>query len=147
MAIILVVDDEVYMRSFLTDLISEKYNVLCASNGQEALLIAQSIYPDLIITDLEMPIMSGLEMVKILRYLPRQEKVPVIALSADFNIRIKREIMLNAGANFCLPKPINIGLLHRKIAQLLNTKEIVPLSLGLGEIYRKENFLEKTKTF
>lgn len=139
MAIILVVDDESYMRGFLAELLSPEYNVLSARNGQEALLIAKSISPDLIITDLEMPVMSGLEMVKGLRQLPRQEKVPVIAISTNFHVRIEREKMLEAGADFCLPKPINIGLLNRKITQLL---ALNTTSLPLCKAQTKSNYLE-----
>jgi CheY-like chemotaxis protein len=139
MAVILVVDDESYMRGFLAELLSPQHIVLSARNGQEALLIAQSIYPNLIITDLEMPIMSGVEMVERLRKIPSQQTVPVIALSTNFYIKEERERMLAAGADFSLPKPINIAFLQRKIAQLLSLKNIQPLPLGKSQ--QKESYL------
>jgi CheY-like chemotaxis protein len=146
MAIILVVDDESYMRSFLTELLSENYTVLCARNGKEALLITQSIQPNLIITDVEMPVMNGIEMVKQLRQTPKQENLPVIALSTNFHLRVERELMLKSGANFCLPKPINIGLLHRKISQYLEMNQLSDISLVLGQNTKSIAYLGSSKT-
>jgi DNA-binding response OmpR family regulator len=131
---VLVVDDEVRILNFLrSKLIASGYGVLTASNGLEALEQAQAQEPDLIVLDVLMPRMNGLEVLKELRTF---SSVPVIILSArgaDAD-RIKG---LSVGADDYLPKPFNpdelvarIEAVRRRIKPAESRKTSEPLSFG-----------------
>jgi len=101
---ILVVDDEVRILNFLrTKLKASGYEVLTASNGLEGLEQAQAQEPDLIVLDLLMPKMDGLEMLKSLRSFSAVPVIILTAKGADTD-RIKG---LKLGADDYLPKPFN----------------------------------------
>jgi len=77
-----IVEDDVSLESVLADkLHNEGFSVLEAKNGKEGLEMALQKHPDLIMLDIKMPVMSGIDMLKILRSDPWGEKVPVIVLS------------------------------------------------------------------
>jgi len=131
---ILVVDDEERILNFLkSKLIASGYGVLTASNGLEALEQAQAQEPDLVVLDVLMPRMGGLEVLKELRTF---SSVPVIILSArgaDAD-RIKG---LSLGADDYLSKPFNpdelvarIEAVRRRIKSAESRKTSEPLSLG-----------------
>ena len=131
---VLLVDDEERILNFLrSKLIASGYGVLTASNGLEALEQAQAQEPDLIVLDVLMPGMNGLEALKELRTF---SSVPVIILSArgaDAD-RIKG---LSVGADDYLPKPFNpdelvarIEAVRRRIEPAESRKTSEPLSFG-----------------
>ena len=131
---VLVVDDEERILSFLrSKLIASGYGVLTASNGLEALEQAQAQEPDLIVLDVLMPRMNGLEVLKELRTF---SSVPVIILSArgtDAD-RIKG---LSIGADDYLPKPFNpdelvarIEAVRRRVKPAESRKTSEPFSFG-----------------
>ncbi|MEK7142839.1 MAG: response regulator [Patescibacteria group bacterium] len=79
---ILVVDDDASLREILTEkLENENFKVLTAINGEEGLQTAKVKHPDLILLDINMPIMDGLEMLKFLRKDDWGKEVPVILLT------------------------------------------------------------------
>jgi CheY-like chemotaxis protein len=79
---ILLVDDELEYRLLIcTVLTSRGYDVTLAENGREALEKIQGLSPDLVITDIYMPVMDGIKMSRALRGLPEFEKVPILYLS------------------------------------------------------------------
>jgi CheY-like chemotaxis protein len=90
-----------------------------AANGAEGLARAQALLPDLILMDLVMPGMDGLEATRCLRRLPTLKDVPVIAISASAT-GSDQEKSLAAGVNAFLPKPIDYGQLVAQIAELLH---------------------------
>lgn len=82
---ILVIDDEEPIRLLIQDLLHlEGYTVLLAWNGQLGLVCAQECHPDLILTDLMMPIMDGYELCRRLHADPHTAQIPVIAMSAAY---------------------------------------------------------------
>ena len=116
MATILVVDDEAAMRVMLTFALSADHTVLEASNGQEGLAMFAQHQPALIITDLHMPVMSGIAFVGQVRAL--SSTVKIIAHAA-FHNPSERAAILQAGADLCLSKPANIIDLESAVATLL----------------------------
>jgi PAS domain S-box-containing protein len=90
-----------------------------AENGREALDKAQSLRPDLILMDMVMPEMDGMEATRRLRLLPGLATIPVIAVSASAS-GADESSCLAAGANVFLAKPINLGRLLSQIGTLLN---------------------------
>ena len=85
---ILVIDDEEPIRLMIQDLLQlEGYTVLLAWNGKIGLECAQESHPDLILTDIMMPIMDGYELSRRLHADPQTAQIPIIAMSAAFQQR------------------------------------------------------------
>ena len=105
---VLVVDDSVTMvMSVKTTLTMSGFQVETAGNGQEALNKVQAgIKPNLIITDINMPVMGGMEFIKNLRALPGFRFVPILTLTTEGDIA-KRDEGKRAGATGWLVKPVS----------------------------------------
>ncbi len=98
------------------------YRLLIANNGQEAITLAQSHRPDLILMDIQMPGMDGLEAIQMLRRDPNLCKVPIIALTA-LAMSEDRDRCLAAGATDYLSKPVKLKQLATVIQNLLAQKD------------------------
>lgn len=108
---ILVVDDRWENRSVLVNLLEPLgFTMLEATDGQAGLLQLESTQPDLVITDIAMPIMDGWEMIKQLRQNPASKTLPVIVSSASV-FAIDQDQSIAAGANSFLPKPVSVEML------------------------------------
>ncbi len=117
-ATVLVVEDEADLRSFLVHILSPRYRVLTASNGEEGLALAVSKQPALVLSDLMMPRMSGEQLLRALRADRRTLDVPVILLTATGSPEGAAR-GLREGANDYLAKPFSPReLLARVEAQL-----------------------------
>jgi len=122
-ASVLIVDDEAGNVKLLeTILHSEGYSTLTASNGNEAITLAQSARPDLILLDVMMPGMDGFETVTRLKADPRTKSVPVIIITA-LDGRDSKLHALTAGAEEFLSKPIDRASLTVRVRNLLRLKE------------------------
>jgi CheY-like chemotaxis protein len=115
MALILVVDDEPPIIQFLADLLEEEgHRVATADHGGAALDLVEREPPDLVISDLMMPVMDGSRMFRQLRENPTTAHIPVIMISAA------GERQANAtGADASFGKPIDVGRLLDAIETLL----------------------------
>lgn len=113
---ILVVDDEPQITRVLkTTLSSQGYGVRTASDGDEALLILKEWTPDLVITDLRMPNLGGLELCRQIR---AKSRIPIIVLSVKGEERIKVEA-LDAGADDYVTKPFGVRELLARVRATL----------------------------
>ena len=119
--VVLVVDDEEAIRRFLkVALASQTYDVIEAASGQEAISMAASRRPDIIILDLGLPDIDGVEVTHLLR---QWSKVPIIILSVKGS-ESDKIAALDAGADDYLTKPFNLGeLLARLRAALRRTTQ------------------------
>jgi len=115
---ILVIDDNVELRQFLVQIFSGEYLVIEANNGQEGLTKARQHYPDLIICDLMMPVMDGLEFTKICKSDPETDFIPVFLLTANGTKEIHSH-GLELGADDFLEKPFELKNFKAKIKNLL----------------------------
>lgn len=142
MAQILVVDDHEYMRTFLAEFFGQEHVVIVANDGQHALsLITESL--DLIITDWDMPNLSGLELVQTLRTSPKWKNIKIVAISAFFQDSLRSQTMLAAGANVCLAKPIDIRLLDIVVSRLIKDLPITDLPYYAHDGYESSLFLTR----
>jgi signal transduction histidine kinase/CheY-like chemotaxis protein len=108
---ILVVDDRWENRSVLVNLLQPiGFDVIEANNGQEGLEKALSLTPDLIISDLVMPVMDGFEMMRQLRKSPQLQNIVLVTSSASV-FEIDRNKSIDAGADEFLPKPVQAEVL------------------------------------
>jgi len=117
--LILIAEDNdaniITMSSYLS---AKDYRLIVARNGQEAIALAQSEQPDIILMDIQMPGMDGLEAMKIIRQNPALTTMPIIALTA-LAMPGDREKCLEAGASDYLSKPVQLKQLALIIQQLL----------------------------
>jgi DNA-binding response OmpR family regulator len=115
---ILIVEDTVDTRELLhMYLTKEGFTVVLAADGGEGLYRAKSDRPDLIITDIHMPNLSGIDMIKQLREESETARTPIIALTAygkDF-----RDEATNAGADEAMQKPFEFEELVKMVKSLL----------------------------
>ena len=117
---ILVVDDRWDNRSVLIDLLEPLgFELAEAANGKEAIERAIQWQPDLIISDLVMPVLDGFEMTRQLRQLPEFQNVPIIAISASV-FDTEQQKCRDYGCDDFIPKPINSDNLLRKIGKYLH---------------------------
>src|SRR3972149_8738447 len=102
---ILVVDDEIHIVHVVAiKLRNNGYEVITADNGAQALEIAREEMPDVIVTDYQMPVMSGLELVKELRGDEKTRDIPVILLTAR-SFAVSKEQQEELRISTCLSKP------------------------------------------
>lgn len=121
---ILVVDDLWENRSVLRNLLEPiGFEIVEANHGEEGLTIAAQIRPDLIVTDLAMPIMDGLTMVSHLRQSAELCDVPIIASSASV-FELNRQEAINAGCDDFVPKPVQADELLEKLQHQLQLQWI-----------------------
>src|SRR4030095_16534014 len=97
------------------------YRVVEAMNGEEAVRIAQSEAPHLILMDLSLPVIDGLAATRLIRKLPAFESTPIIAVSAHDTSDFQSEAM-QAGCNTYVTKPIDFNELEQLIAKLLKSR-------------------------
>ena len=116
--ILIVEDNPQNMRLVEMALSAESYFLLEATNGEEALEIAKKERPDLIIMDVQLPKMSGLEVTRKLREIPEFNRTPIIAITA-YAMKGDEEKALDAGCNAYLSKPIRARDLPNLIAKML----------------------------
>jgi two-component system, chemotaxis family, chemotaxis protein CheY len=120
MARILAVDDSAAMRQMVgITLTGAGHEVLQASDGREALQIAEREKFDLIITDVNMPVMDGLTLVRHLRSLPTYRGIPLLILTTEATTEKKLEGKA-AGATGWLVKPFNPDRLLATVAKVLS---------------------------
>lgn len=121
--LILLVDDNALSREGLADYLEFLgYRTLVAINGHDALAKAQQSQPDLLIVDIQMPGMDGLELTRRLRATPHFAQTPIIALTA-YTMPGDRERCLQAGASHYLAKPIELTLLTDLLHNILWAKD------------------------
>ena len=119
--LILVVDDNELIIETISDFLSaQHFRVAAARNGPELLAVAPGLRPDLILMDIQMPVMDGLEATRRLRVHPDAQlaKTPIIALTA-LAMTGDRERCLAAGANEYMSKPVSLKNLLEMIRALL----------------------------
>ncbi|WP_205678954.1 HD-GYP domain-containing protein [Aquisphaera insulae] len=137
-SLILIVDDEPSGRRALESLLlGQGYGLAFATNGPEALVLARRMEPDLILLDVMMPGMDGIEVLKRLRSIPRLGEIPVILVTA-LDDRASRLAGLEAGADDYVTKPIDRCELRtrvRTIMRLNRFRKLQDALVSLEEAY------------
>jgi len=122
---ILVVDDEADILELIEyNLRKEGYQVFVAGNGQEAVLIAKKVEPDLIILDIMMPKMDGIEACRLLRTMPEFKKTFMVFLTARSE-EYSEIAGFNVGADDYIAKPIKPRALISRINAILRRNNVI----------------------
>ncbi len=118
----LIADDSTELRNYLRQLLSMKYNVICASDGREGYEKAIADQPDIIISDVIMPEMDGLELCQRIKNNPDTSHIPVILLSAR-NLPVDKVEGFEALADDYMTKPFQSEVLLSRIENLIRQRE------------------------
>ena len=122
---VLVVDDEIHIVHVVAiKLRNNGYEVISADNGAEAFELACEEKPDIIVTDFQMPVMSGLELVEKLRQRDDTKDIPVIMLTAR-SFAISKEQQEDLQISSCLSKPFSPKELLGNIEDVLYQKQVM----------------------
>ena len=129
---LLVVDDNAELLNFISLRLSANYRILQASNGEQAFSIACESLPDLIVSDVMMPKMNGLELTEKLKQTPATRTIPVILLTAKST---KRETVegFTSGADDYLTKPFDTSELIMRVNAQINARKVIRDNLAVEE--------------
>jgi len=116
---ILIVDDNEDLHNMVQMALKDTYQTLAARNGEEAVGQAIIEVPDLILMDLMMYEMSGLEAIRLIRHNPTTRSIPIIAITAELSDTVEAECY-RIGCNDFLAKPFTYEQLVSRIEKLLN---------------------------
>lgn len=134
---LLVVEDNVELLMLMTQLLSSKYHVKTATNGKEALEIIHKEELDIIISDVMMPIMDGLELTQQLKNDPNYQHLPIILLTAKTQEENRAEA-LQLGADSYVTKPFKMSDLELRINNIVeNRKRIQEEFINQGAVFQK----------
>ncbi|UFH56498.1 hybrid sensor histidine kinase/response regulator transcription factor [Spirosoma sp. KNUC1025] len=126
---ILLVEDNDELRGFLKGILFHQYHVLEAAAGQDGWEIATNRIPDLIISDIMMVGMDGLELCRRLKSDERTSHIPIILITAKAALD-NQIVGLETGADGYIAKPVNLQVLTLKIRNLLNARELMQQKYG-----------------
>lgn len=150
---VLIVEDNKEIRQYIRESFTGPYEILEAGNGKEGVETAIEKIPDIIVSDIMMPVMDGINLCKILKGDVRTCHIPIILLTAKDSVLDKIE-GYSIGADSYITKPFNSFLLQSRIKNLLEAREKVKTFFS-GNIYKKKitkdalceldhEFMEKT---
>jgi signal transduction histidine kinase/ligand-binding sensor domain-containing protein/DNA-binding response OmpR family regulator len=151
-SVVLIVEDNTDLRLFLKRELEGIYTIVLAENGEEGLQKANEFTPDLIISDIVMPVMSGIEFCKAIKTDVRTSHIPLVLLTAKTTISEQIE-GFDTRADAYITKPFHLKLLQTQVANLIQSRKelyaqfsqdvyIMPDKLARSEI--DHMFLQKT---
>lgn len=118
---ILIIEDNYELRNYLKNLLSQEYRIVTAPNGKQGLEIALTILPDLVITDVMMPLMDGFEVCSRLKNDMLTSHIPVVLLTA-LNDAEKQIGGFKTGADAYITKPFDENILLAQIENLIRSR-------------------------
>jgi signal transduction histidine kinase/ligand-binding sensor domain-containing protein/DNA-binding response OmpR family regulator len=152
---ILIAEDDDDLRFYLKDNLKSLYNIYESSNGIEAAGVINKIMPDLVISDIIMPGMDGIELCRLIKSDRKTSSVPVILLTGSSREELQRQ-SLETGADDCITKPFNFELLEARISNLISTRRMLRETIRSSSrlepsdpeiISLDDQFLQKTLNF
>ncbi|MCP4366633.1 MAG: response regulator, partial [Deltaproteobacteria bacterium] len=111
-----------------------------AENGEEALFIAGEYLPHLIMMDIAMPVMDGLEATRALKSNPKTKDIPVLVLSASSNVEQKAKIMESGMFAAFLDKPLNVSQLLKELSNYLAHSRTNMAGSAAGPVHEQSSF-------
>lgn len=145
--ILMIIEDNIELRKYLANEFSDYFKIIEASNGKEGYELAKINIPDIIVTDILMPEMDGLELCEKLKNNLETSHIPIIILSSRSEISDQVE-GLEIGADDYVTKPFNINVLKAKVVSIINNrnklKEIFFNNLNFNENKITTNKLDES---
>ncbi|MCC5942231.1 MAG: response regulator, partial [Balneolaceae bacterium] len=141
--IILIVEDNAEVRSFIREQLAEEYTILEAENGMEGIILSQDTIPDLIITDLMMPEMDGYQFSEAIRSNEKTSHIPVIMLTARAGLDSKIE-GLEAGIDAYLTKPYHIRELQTRVRSLIEQRKNLKKQFSTATYFKPSSIAQNS---
>lgn len=126
--LILIVEDNTDIVTYISESLSDDYRIVAVADGAEGISQASRIFPDMIISDIMMPKLDGISMVKALKENPETEHIPVIFVTAKIADDARREAY-EAGADSFITKPFSAVMLRSRIRNIFDTRRSLAGSL------------------
>ena len=146
---VLIIDDNIDIRTYLRSVLSEKYNVSEAADGKVGLELARKIVPDIVLSDIMMPVMDGLAFCQQLKTDKAISHIPVILLTAR-SLDEQRAEGYEHGADAYLSKPFSLRLLLSRIDNLIESRKKLNQTWSKGveddEIGNISNEIDKSSS-
>ena len=143
---VLVIDDNADIRNYVKTLLAEEYDVLDASEAATGIRLAMKYVPDVIVSDVMMPGMDGIECCRRLKTELQTCHIPVILLTAC-SLDEQRIQGYNGGADSYISKPFNSQLLLSRIRNLIDSRRQLRQFFGDNQTLAKENICDIDKDF
>ncbi|MFD2587352.1 two-component regulator propeller domain-containing protein [Croceitalea marina] len=119
--VLLIVDDNADIRSFIKQSLKDSYTIYESENGKQGLETANEILPNIILSDVVMPMMDGIEFCNLIKTKEETSHIPVVMLTAKSSEESKLE-GLKSGADDYLTKPFNMEMLKLKLANIVKQR-------------------------
>ena len=129
---VVVVEDDSEIRNYLTEALSEDYDITGCENGKEGFTAVLKLMPDLVISDIMMPEMDGTTLCSKIKTNGTTNHIPVILLTAKSREEDQLE-GLETGADAYIMKPFNMDILRRTIANLIHSHHTLQLKFGRND--------------
>jgi signal transduction histidine kinase/ligand-binding sensor domain-containing protein/DNA-binding response OmpR family regulator len=130
---ILIVEDNIEVSQFLVEILSPVYHCKVAHNGKSGLDQLAHFKPDLIIVDVMMPVMDGIEFTHQLKKQKKRSDIPMIMLTAKDDIRTEEQ-SISLGINAFIAKPFDTNLLLMRVNQLIKSQQTLEQKIRLEQI-------------
>ncbi|GJM34301.1 MAG: hybrid sensor histidine kinase/response regulator [Saprospiraceae bacterium] len=121
---VLIVEDNEDVRNYLKNIFASTYQISEASDGKKGLKLANEILPDLIISDIMMPELDGIELCRVIKTTIETSHIPVVLLTARTSV-MSLSKGLDTGADDYITKPFNPGLLKKRVHNLIESRRIL----------------------
>jgi signal transduction histidine kinase/ligand-binding sensor domain-containing protein/DNA-binding response OmpR family regulator len=136
--VLLIIDDDREVRKYIKDSLDLKYRIIEAEDGTDGIKKAKAVIPDLIISDIKMPGIAGIDLCTRLKQSIKTSHIPIIILTAYSSSEYKMK-GLQEGVDAFITKPFSIDILEAQIVNLLNTRG------KLMDTFRREFVFEPKK--
>ncbi len=130
---VLIVEDNIAIAKFIKEILREEYRSIISTNGRAGLAVCGSVTPDLIIADVMMPVMDGVEMCRRIKNTPHLAAIPIIMLTAK-NDKLTETESIRSGVDVFMSKPFEAPLLVARVHQLLNAKDLIRRNIRVEEM-------------
>ncbi|MCR4860942.1 MAG: response regulator [Bacteroidales bacterium] len=149
--LVAIVDDNAQICNFIESLLKDDYRCVSSHNGKSGLKLCRDVLPDLVISDVLMPVMDGLEMCRQIRQYGPLSTIPIILLTAKDDKETEQQ-SIGLNIDVFLPKPFEVSTLTARVGQLLGNKQRMEQKIRLEmlasptatrELSQDERFLKK----
>ncbi len=121
---VLIVEDNIELRDYLKNELKSSYTVFTAENGASGFKIAETETPNIILTDVVMPVMDGYELCRNIKTNVKTSHIPLLMLTSK--VMTEEKIKgINSGADAYLNKPFDMGILKSTLSQLLTSRQLL----------------------
>ena len=142
---VLITEDNDELRNYLKLFLSQHFKVVTAKSGEQGLEILKDIIPDILITDVSMPGINGIELIKIIKEDSRKKQIAIIVMTGHRERKYQMQSIL-CGADAFLTKPIEEGLLLAQVNNILEKQKIKPAqSKESKETSEADNFISNVE--